>query len=191
MFLLLAGFFIASYGQIACKQKERDGEKSAGFFPVLSYLKSQVAHIDTALYFIMKITITDSLSDTTYIKREEFRGLANDFLNIPDLTEKKYKKMYAESKFYDESVNRVVITYAAKEDDLELRKEEVHIITDPAGGDKVSTIILDKFISTRDSNVQKRLLWQVNERFQVVTSIEKLNQPDFTQTLKVIWNQPY
>lgn len=99
--------------------------------------------------------------------------------------------MYTESKFFDESVKRVIITYTPNRDDIELRRQELHIIPDPAAaaGDKISTIILDKFTVTTDSNVQKRLLWQVNERFQVVTTIQKSNQAEATKTLRVIWNE--
>ncbi len=175
---------------IACKQKGKNNKPDEEFFPVLSILKSQVAHIDTSLYRIIKIVTIDSVSDTTYIRREEFRGLANDFLESADLTEKKYKKLYTESKFFDESLNRVIITYTPNKEDLEIKREELHIIPDLSTGDKIKTIIIDKFVPAKDSAIQKRLLWEVDERFQIVTTIQKSNKPDVTQTLKVIWSQP-
>ncbi len=70
------------------------GEKKpdSKFFPALSFIKSQVAHVDTSLYRIIKIEKTDSVPDTTFIQRQEFRRYANDFLTIPDITIKKNKK---------------------------------------------------------------------------------------------------
>src|SRR6187399_2070762 len=82
----------------ACKQKKTE-DKNESFFPALSFLQSQVADIDTSLYSIKKIVYIDSLhSDTSWVNREEFRGLAKDFLAIPDIARKKYKKLYAEEK---------------------------------------------------------------------------------------------
>src|SRR5689334_1712556 len=113
-FAILFLFFVFS-----CKQKQKDKTPGAEpFFPVLSYIKSQVAHVDTSLYSIIKIAGSDSIqTDTTYIKREEFRGLAKDFLEIPDLADTKYKDLYTEENFYDEGMNKVFITYRPKNAD--------------------------------------------------------------------------
>ena len=47
----------------ACKSDEK--EKKEPFFPVLSYLRSQVADIDTSLYSIMKLDYIDSTRTDT------------------------------------------------------------------------------------------------------------------------------
>lgn len=171
----------------ACKKKKKDSES---FFPVLSFIKSQIAHVDTSLYSIKKIIYTDSVhTDTIYVPREEFRGLAKDFLGIPDLTEKKYKNRYREEKMFDETLNRVIITYKPENQDKEeLQDQEILITPDPSG-DKVNSIIIDRIINNRDSFLQKRMLWQVDQSFQVTTTMQKPGQPETITTMKVTWNE--
>ena len=76
----------------SCKSEEKEEGRDSGFFPVLTFLKSQVAQVDTSVYSIIKITTVGNQSDTTYIKREDFRKEAADFLSIPDITQKKVKE---------------------------------------------------------------------------------------------------
>ncbi len=170
---------------IACKSKEDEKER---YFPVISFLNSQVANVDTSVYAIKKIIIQDSVSDTSFVPREEFRELAKDFLDAPDLTQKKYKEKYTESEYYDDILKKVIITYTPVGKDEELQRQEIHITPGNGEEDKISTIILNRYKANKDSTVQRRLLWQVNERFQVVTTIQKAGVPEYTTTMKVIWN---
>ena len=173
---------------ISCKQKEKDTREK--FFPVLSFIQSQVADIDTALYSIRKLVYVDSLrTDTFYIHRENFREEARDFLSIPDISASKYRDRYTEGKSFDETTNRVVITYTALKPEKEIiQSQEVLIKPDPAG-DKVTNIIINSVVNTKDSAVQKRLLWKVDESFQVVITKQLMGQPETTSIVKVVWNE--
>ena len=86
-------------------------------------------------------------------------------------------------------MNRVMLTYTpVKPDKEEIQKQEVLIKPDPAG-DKITNIIINRMINTKDSSVHKRLLWKVDESFQVIT-IKQLNgQPEITSTVKVVWGE--
>jgi len=180
-FILLTG--------LGCKQKKKNGTEDTGFFPVISFLKSQVAHVDTSLYRMIRIDMIDSLEDTTYIKRDEFRNLAKDFLETPDITDKSLKKKYTEGKTYDETMDRVILSYTPKEENMEVLREEVIISPNTPEGNQVKSIIIEKVNDGKDSIILKRLLWQVNRSFQVVTLIQKPNQPEITRTFEVVWNQ--
>jgi len=168
----------------ACKSKE---SKKESFFPVLSFIKSQAAHIDTSLYQIVKLLSVDSTWDTAYIKREEFRSYAKDFLGLPDLTEKQYADKYEESKFFDASLNRVIITYTPKDKNQEIQREEVTIAPGSDGDDKVKNIIVNTLTVSGDSSVAKKLLWTVDESFQVTTIIQKAGHEDSAYTMKITW----
>ncbi|HSU28010.1 MAG TPA: hypothetical protein VLJ68_06500 [Chitinophagaceae bacterium] len=189
-FVLRTSYFLAFAVLLifSCHKKQKKAEES--FFPVLSYIKSQVAHIDTSIYPIQKIIIIDSThSDTTDVRREEFRELAKDFLTLPDLAEKQYAKRFKEEKLYDASLNTVIINYsplnAEKE---EIQGEEVLIIPQ-APEDKVKNIIINTMINNRDGFLQKKMLWKIDESFQVTTISQKPGQPETTITLKVTWNE--
>ncbi|MEI9809723.1 MAG: hypothetical protein WDO16_18705 [Bacteroidota bacterium] len=149
-----------------------------------------MAHIDTSLYSIRQIIYVDSTrTDTVYFRREQFRELAADFLAIPDLSEPKYEDRFTEDRQFDETLNRVIITYTpVKADKEEIQRQEV-LIHPEGSGDKVTSIIIDHYINNKDSSLQKRMLWQVDKSFQVVTTRQLLGQPETTSTLKVIWNE--
>ena len=172
----------------SCKSKKKEPGKN--FVSVLSLIKSQVAHVDTSLYSILKIVTTDSLqSDTTYIPREEFREASKDFLSIPDLSDKKVAKKYIEKTMYDNTMNRVIITYTPEDPDKEeIQKQELLVTPDAANGDRVDKIIINRVISNKDGFIDKKMLWQLDRSFQVVTIMKKNGKPETTIILKVTWN---
>ncbi|MGZ8509797.1 MAG: hypothetical protein ACXWWA_05445, partial [Chitinophagaceae bacterium] len=161
---LMPGIILLCF--IACKQKEKNQKEK--FFPALSFIQSQVKAIDTSLYTIRKLVYVDSVkTDTTYLRREQFRETAKDFLSIPDLSSSSYQDRYTEEKSFDETLNRVVLTYSPLTPEKEeIQSQEVLIKPDPAG-DKITNIIINRIVNTKDSSVQKRLLWTVDESFQV------------------------
>ena len=169
----------------ACKSKDKQTREA--FFPILSFIKSQVAHIDTSLYQITKLTSIDSTWDTAYIRREDFRKYAGDFLQLPDLSDKKFAGKYDESKFFDASLNRAIITYTPKDKEQEIQREEVMIEPNSETGDKVKNIIVDKLINSKESSITKRMLWNVDESFQVTTIIQQQGREDSTSTIKIQW----
>ena len=54
-------------------------------------------------------------------------------------------------------------------------------------GDKVKNIIVDKLINSKESNITKRMLWNVDESFQVTTIIQQQGREDSTNTIKIQW----
>jgi hypothetical protein len=187
---LLISVFLALFLLISCKQKKKEKPPNERFFPVLSFIKSQVAQVDTSLFSIRKVIYVDSAkTDTTYYPREKFKDLATDFLNIPDLADPKYAERFKEEKQFDETLNRVILTYLPVTDEKEeIQRQEVLIHPDPSG-DKITSIIIDYFINNKDSSVQKKMLWQVDQSFQVTTTRQLAGQPETNSTYKVIWNE--
>lgn len=171
---------------ISCKNKKN--KENGDFFPAASFIQSQIAHIDTSVYPLLKIVKRDTLIDTSYIKREEFRHYAQDFLSLPDITKKSLRDQYTETEMYDESLNNVMLDYTATNPDAEIRRQEVIIEPNAQEGDKVKTIYIDQLINKGDSTVQKRLTWRTDKRFQVTTIVQKQGQPDKIKTTEVIWN---
>ena len=157
---------------LSCRQNT--GTAQEDFFPVLPFIQNDVADVDTSFYPVKKIVWVDSLGpDTTFVKREDFRGLANEFLQLPDLSKKKYKKLFTEEKFFDQTLNTVIITYRPNNPEKEdIQRQEILITPEP-GNNKVKTLIIDRITAFKDSTVQKRMLWQIGKSFQVITIIQK------------------
>lgn len=182
---LSSGLLLFSF---SCKEKQQTNQEP--FFPVLSFIQSQVADIDTSLYHIRKLTLVDTLkSDTISISREHFRDEARDFLDLPDLSSTKYRDRFKEEKMFDETMNRVLLTYTpVSPDKEEIQKQEV-LIKPNLSRDEVTSVIINRVFSSKDSAVQKLLLWKVGEGFQVTTTKQLKGQPETTQTVKVIWGE--
>jgi hypothetical protein len=187
LIILFAGIIYLPF--TACKQKKKN-TLSEKFFPALPYIKSQVAHVDTSLYSIRKIVFVDSArNDTTYIRRENFREIAADFLNIPDISASQYEERYTEDKQFDETLNRVLLVYTpVKPEKEEVQREEILIQPDPSG-DKITTIIINTVASKKDSVIEKKMLWQVDQSFQVTTISQAKDGPETVSTYRVIWNE--
>jgi hypothetical protein len=150
-----------------------------------------VAQIDTSLFTIIKVVQRDSLIDTSYIAREDFAKEAKDFLEIPDLSDPKVAKRYkSDSVFHDQSINRVVFTYLPLDPDKEEVKKQEVLFTPAFGGEStINNIIIYREISTRDSFMQKKMLWQVGRSFQIVNTTQKPGKPETTTVTKVSWNE--
>lgn len=173
----------------ACKDKKKQDDGEGQFFPVLSFLKGQAKHIDTSLYRIVKIETVDSTSTTSYIKREDFKHYAKDFLELPDISADKWKDDYEETKMFDDALNNVILTYTTTDRDNEVRREDVMLEpTNASGNSEVKTVIINKIKSDGDSTVEKNMVWYVNKRFTIITKVEKANQPEKIRKLEVIWN---
>jgi len=187
LLIMLAGFL----SLVSCKHKKEIPVSKDTPFPVMSFIKSQVKNVDTSLFSIRKIMIPDSLhSDTTFIHREEFRATAKDFLALPDLADKEYAGRFTEKKFFDPTMNRVIIDYTPVDPEKEeISREEVLITPNAAIGDKVNSIIIEKVINNKDGYLEQHFLWQVDRSFQVTTTTQAPGQPEKTVTMKVIWNE--
>jgi hypothetical protein len=170
-------------------KKKSDEKNIDSVTSALSFIKSQVAQIDTSLFVIKKIEIRDSLpADTTDVHRNAFRSLAKDFLELPDISLEKYKDQYTESRNFTPEINMVSLMTLPKEpSSAEIQKQELLITPDSEGG-KMKTIIVDREWVNKDSSVIKKMIWQVDKYFQVVIIKQKAGQPETTQTLKVVWN---
>jgi hypothetical protein len=170
---------------ISCKQKNK--EEEVKFFPVLDFLKAQVADIDSSVHPLMKIVKVDSIADTSFIKKDEFKTYARYFTSLPDISSENLKDEYTATEMFDETIGRVVLNYTPKNTAAEIRRQEVQIAPDQAG-DKVKALIIDRLTSKGDSTVQQRMFWQVDKRFQIVTIVQKIKQPDKITTTQIIWN---
>jgi hypothetical protein len=173
----------------ACKEKKNEPEKEA-FFPALPFIRSQVAHVDTSLYSIMRVVYVDSTrTDTTYLRREQFKDAAVDFLNLPDISTKDFRDRYTEDKQFDETLNRVLLVYTPIKPEQEVIQRQEVLIKPDVAGDQVSSIIVNTAVATKDSMIEKKMLWSVDQNFRV-TTIRQLNgQPETTSSYKISWNE--
>jgi hypothetical protein len=185
LFLLLISLLIFN----SCKEDKP--ENTTEFFPVTDFLKSQVKHVDTSLYRILKIETLNGRPDSSYLKREEFSKIARDFIEIPDISAKKIKNDYQETQMYDESLNGIILTYTTSERDNKVQRQDVILgQANEDGNTDVATIIVHTIENSRTKSVEKNMVWYVNKRFIIVTKTNTADQPEKIEKLEVIWNEP-
>ncbi|MBM3416223.1 MAG: hypothetical protein FJY20_07220 [Bacteroidetes bacterium] len=174
----------------SCRQKEKETKND--FISVVSLIRADVAHVDTSLYSILKMVTYDSLrTDTQYIPREKFKDEAKDFLDIPDLGDKKVARKYKnDPPRYDELLGRVIFKYTPIHPEKEEVKSQELLATPVPGADaRINNVIIIREISNRDSFLQKKMLWQMNRSFQIITTAQKPGKPEITTITRVTWNE--
>ena len=175
---------------IACNENksESQAEETGKVTKVLPFIQAQIANIDTSLFAIKRIERRDTLiADTIDIHRNQVRALAKDFLEIPDLSLKEFKDEYEQSKVYDQDLNIIsLLTLPKKASSSDIQKQEVIIVPNDHGG-KIKTILIDRGWTNKDSSVTKKMIWEVDSYFQVLTLKQFPGQPETSHLLKVIW----
>ncbi len=100
------------------------------------------------------------------------------------------KRYTEEPAIYDQTLNRVIISYKpVKPDEEEVKKQEILVIPNTGTGDKVMAVIISRVISNRNGFLEKEMLWQMDQSFQVVTTRRQPGEPEKISTLKVTWNE--
>ena len=176
-----AAFLLTILFYCSCKQKKND------VFPAIDFIRGQIANVDTSVFRILKLVpTTDSTYDTTYVKREDFKRLAKDFLETPDIS-KKFDGKYTEERMMNNELGLAVFIATTRDEDLEVRRQEVRILPDPPN-DKVKSIYIERLIGDKDSSVLKRMTWYADRRFQIITITQKKNEEEKTSVMLVVWN---
>ncbi|HMG66516.1 MAG TPA: hypothetical protein VK588_02485 [Chitinophagaceae bacterium] len=180
---ILAAIFFSILFVGSCKQEQKKND----VFPALDFIKSQIASVDTSVYSIKKLVpVNDSTYDTTYVKREDFKTLAKDFIETPDIS-KALGGKYIEQRMMNNELGLVVFISTTQDESLEVRRQEVRILPDPPD-DKVKSIYIEKFKSAGDSTVMKRMTWYTDKKFQIVTITQGKSGEEKTAVVEVVWN---
>jgi hypothetical protein len=171
----------------ACKGKKKTEPKES-FFPVSNFLKGEVSQAAASGQPIRKIETIDSLSDTTILNGESFKTLAAAFTSLPDINSDQWRDDYEEAKMYDEQLKNVILTYTARNKDAKVRREDVMLQPDEKGDTHVKTVIIDWIDNSKDSSVEKNMIWNAGEKFFIVTKVNKPQQPEKIKKVEVTWN---
>ena len=178
-------FALLLIGLISCKNKKYDSTKA--YFSVTDFLGSQVKHMDSLPLQFTKIATVDSTSDSSKISKEEFHKYAKQFLDLPDISSSGRMDDYRETNDFDETLNNVLLIYTPKSPDQQVQNETVMMEPDELGNTHVKTILVHTIQNEKDSSIEKNMTWHIDKRFQIVTKINKANQPEKINTVVVKW----
>lgn len=169
-----------------CTSQKKDPDVSP--ISVIAIIKGQLNQLDTSLFQFTKLETVDGKTDTTFLKREEIRTLAKDFLSLPDITQSDYSGKYTEDRFIDESSNTLNITATAKNEHLEIQKQIIMVPLNQYTSGSVQSLYIDRIIDTKDSTLEQKLFWQMDKFFRIASIIQKANTPEKTKLLTVKWD---
>ena len=176
---LIAVFFAA------CKEKKETEQEPP--ISALSIIKGQLNSLDTSLYSIIKYETTGNVTDTLYLKREDVRKFAAPFLTLPEIADKEYYENYTEERLIDAQQETLNITSTAKSENAEIQKQIMVITLADVSSGKVQSIFIDRYIPSKDSTVEQKLFWEMDQYFSIRNIIEKENQHEKTRFTKVAW----
>lgn len=169
----------------ACKEKKEAKQEPP--ISVLSIIKGQLNHLDTSLYGVTKYETTGNITDTTYLTRDKIREFAAPFLSLPEIADKNYYKNYTEERLIDAQQETLNITSTAKNENAEIQKQIIVIAMADISSGKVQSIFIDRYLPSKDSTIEQKLFWEIDNYFSIGSIIEKENQPDKTRFTKVAW----
>lgn len=171
----------------SCREKKKEKKDTSEYFPILSYLQSQVKQLDTSLYRFTKVESEGNRSDTVIINRGDIRKYASDFLSIPDIKIQDIGSDYKASNIYDSAMGIVVMSYLGEDEDLEVTRQEVQIIPSFGGNDQVKTIYIDKTMEDDGTIIEKKMIWEVNRYFHIRTITQKKKAAEKIHDLRIFW----
>lgn len=164
-------------------------KKESSLFPIQDFLLGQVASADSSLLPIRMIhLINDSTSDTMFIPREEFRASAREFLELPDLAASEYQDRFQESSNFDPDLERLLIHQTPVDASKELVQRQELIVDPKASGSRIEKVIIQTAFVSKDSSVEKRMIWNTDRSFQVTSIRQMPGQPETISTYRVEWN---
>jgi len=190
-------FFFAATGLAACHSEQGPDnrandlaaqEAAAGkaYFPVLDFLKGEISMVDSLPVGILEYVTTGKKTDSQYIKPEAFHELANEFL-APELQRARFEKEFTETSFFDKSTLSATFLYAAKNEDLSLRRVDVLSESGDAY-DRVKSIYMEKQTTRGDTAITKKMYWKPQRHFLINTLSSTGGAEPEAVLIKVAWD---
>lgn len=178
---------LACNNQVELQQDKGQAIQKSEIFPVESFFAGQVHVVDSLQLPVFKYMISDNRVDSVLISLDEFKILANEFME-PDISQPSLSRHYKETGFADQSIPSVTLNYSTTKKDLEIQRMDVVINPNPVLNDKVRSIYIEKITKSKDSSILKKLYWKTNKHFQIITFTQSGNQQAAISRLKVVWD---
>ncbi len=159
---------------------------SKNYFPVNAFINNEISYADTFFTTFIKYNITETKTDSSFIKPEEFKQLASEFATN-DLSKEALEKDYTETSFNDQTTGKATFTYSTHNDSLAVKRVDV-LAVPGEGFDKISSIYIEKITNSGDTTFRKKVYWKSHKNFQVITEVTIRSQLYRIDRLKIVWD---
>lgn len=187
-------FFLTMISLAACHSEPDNQANDASpqeaevkaYFPVLDFLKGEISMVDSLPVGIMEYVTIGEKTDSQYIKPAAFHELANEFL-APELQRARFENEFTETSFFDKGTLSATFLYAAKNEDLPLRR--VDILSESGGAyDKIKSVYMEKIITRGDTAIIKKMYWKPQRHFLINTLSSIGGAAPEVVLIKVAWD---
>jgi hypothetical protein len=186
MIILIGVVFLSSCKDQKPATTAPEQTEKKNYFPVVDFLKGQIHYVDSLPSAILKIVTENNKQDSSYVKRDEFDKLAQDFI-LSDLQQNNFEKNFKESSFIDQTTQSATFNYTSTDSKLSLQRVDVLATPDELYS-KVKSIFIQQTLNKSDTIIIKKLYWQTNKHFQIATSVQAPGQPRKIKQLRVTWD---
>jgi hypothetical protein len=185
-----------SWSIIACKNKNQSKPPESGtvpnenesksYLPIASFINEDIRNVDAFAAGILLRTKNGQKTDSLFIKPEEFKNLAREFLTS-DLDSAIFSNEFSEESIADQATQTINFIYTSANDKTILRKAIVYVTTSQST-DKVSRIYMEKENKSGDTTIKQKLTWKIKQYF-IITEIRQTSQGfNSVITRKATWD---
>lgn len=167
-----------------CQSSSQDNSPTQDFFPIGSFIKSQLRNLDTLPLAVIKYTTIRGITDTMVVEKIAFRKLAEEFM-APDIASPELHNSYTETSFIDATLGTMTLTYKARDRDLIIRRADV--LLNREKGD-VQSVYIEKAIENNDSTRIDKILWTTDRNCQVSELVYYKNGPEHVVVTRYVWD---
>lgn len=170
-----------------CKgKKAKEAETQEPPISAISIIKGQLNKLDSSLYAFMKLERHGNKTDTTYLRREEIRKLAEPFLSLPDIADEKNYEKYTEERLIEADRETLSITSNLKDgENSEIQKQLVTVDLSDVSSGKIQSVYIEAYKIVGDTAIEQKLFWEIDKYFTILT--EKGERQEKSEFVKVQW----
>ena len=184
LFLLVLLSTLALYNCRNNTSPEQKDNADGEFYPIGSFIRSQLMYIDSMPLAVIKYTTLDNITDTAILEKSDFKTIAAAFMT-PDIGSPELMPQYKETSFIDATLGTVTLTYSAMHIDSGIKKADILLDQESTS---VKNIYIEKILPGTDSSVTKKMLWTANRNCQITTLIRKKGQPEKIIRERYVWD---
>lgn len=161
--------------------------KVKSYFPVLDFIQSEIRYVDSLPVGIMRYRTQNGVTDSGYIKHEEFHALAQEFLPA-ELNRKTFENEFTENSFFDNTTQFSSFLYSTNNSNLSVHRVDVVVKPQDVVYNNVKSIYMEKLFERADTSIKQKLYWKAGQNFSITTEVRttKLELP--SSYVKVVWN---
>ena len=190
-------FLLFTCSIAACKNKEQSTPPSGSeavpndkepksYLPIASFINEDIRNVDAFAAGILLKTKTGQKTDSFFIKPEEFKNIAREFL-VPDLDSSIFYNEFSEESIADQASQTINFIYTSRSDKTILRKAIVYATPSQANY-KISRIYMEKQNQSGDTTIIQKLTWKIKQYF-IITEIRQTSQGlNSVITRKATWD---